>query len=161
MLLQRVDADEIARLVDDPGFAEVLLFGDEEAEPVLDPRQLDVEKLWHGVHWLLTGTVEETSEGLGAVLMGGVPLGDDIGYGPARLMRPDEVASVYRALVAVPESECIARFDPVAMNDAGVYPQIWDRAWTLPEGLLPALRSIVEQYAVATARGDGLLLALV
>ena len=92
---------------------------------------------------------------------GGVPLGDDIGYGPARLMRPDEVASVYRALVAVPESECIARFDPVAMNDAGVYPQIWDRAWTLPEGLLPALRSIVEQYAVATARGDGLLLALV
>ena len=160
MLLQRVDAEEMARLVDDDEFLERLLFGDEDAPPVPDPRQTDLDKLWHGVHWLLTGSAEESADGLGAVLFGGAEVGEDLGYGPARLMPPAEVAAVYRARAAVPESERLARFDPVAMERAGVYPSgIWGRPEAFSD-LIPALHDVVEQYAAAVAHGDGLLLVL-
>lgn len=160
MLLQRVDAEEMAHLVDDDEFLERLLFGDEDAPPVPDPRQTDLDKLWHGVHWLLTGSAEESADGLGAVLFGGAEVGEDLGYGPARLMRPAEVAAVYRALAAVPESELLARFDPVAMERAGVYPSgIWGRPEAFSD-LIPALHDVVEQYAAAVAHGDGLLLVI-
>lgn len=162
MLLQRVDEQEASRLVDDQPFLELLLFGAEDPEPVPDPRQLDLDKLWHGVLWLLTGSVQESAAGLGAVLFGGREVGDDLGLGPARLMRPREVAEVYRALVAVPEAVMVARYDPESMEAAGVYPDaLWARSDTLGELLLPALRDVVEHYALAVQHGDGLLIATV
>lgn len=161
MLLHRVDVDEIARVLADPGIVVTMLFGDDDDEVVApDPRQVDIDRLWHGVHWLLTGTVDESPAGLGAVVFGGTDLGE-LDCEAVRLMRPHEVATVYRALVAVPEGELVARYDPVAMDEAQVYPTaLWGRPDTLMELLLPALRDVVEQYAVAASRGEGLLLTI-
>jgi hypothetical protein len=45
---------------------------------------LCIEKSWHILHYLFTGHVDP-SEAPGNALLTGEPLGDDLGYGPARL----------------------------------------------------------------------------
>ena len=43
-----------------------------------------LEKAWHGVHWVLTGTVEPDGSLLGGAVLGGTEIGDDFsGYGHA------------------------------------------------------------------------------
>jgi hypothetical protein len=46
---------------------------------------VDIDKAWHGIHFVLTGEVFDGSEPLVNVVMGGVPIGDeDVGQGWAR-----------------------------------------------------------------------------
>jgi hypothetical protein len=61
------------------------------------------------------------------VILGGVPIGDeDVGYGPARGMSAIEVKEVASAVCAISEAAFRARFDADALNEADIYPQIWD-----------------------------------
>jgi hypothetical protein len=54
----------------------------------------DLDKAWHGIHWLLTGTADSGSEPLCYLLAGGTQIGDiDVGYGPARSFSAEEVAA--------------------------------------------------------------------
>ena len=62
-----------------------------------DHPQLDLDKGWNGLQFLLTGDTYLTT-GLGAALMGGDEVGDDLGYGPARWLTPAEVAAVSEEL---------------------------------------------------------------
>jgi hypothetical protein len=49
------------------------------------PDDLDVDKAWHGIHFLLCGQAWESPFPLGFIL-GGEEVGDvDVGYGPARV----------------------------------------------------------------------------
>jgi Domain of unknown function (DUF1877) len=51
---------------------------------------LDLEKSWHMLHYLFTGHVDD-SNAPGNALLTGESIGDDVGYGPARLH--DETAT--------------------------------------------------------------------
>jgi hypothetical protein len=49
--------------------------------------------------------------------MGGVEVGEDLGYGPARYFEAGEVNQIAQALSAASlETEMIARFDPAKMT---------------------------------------------
>jgi hypothetical protein len=52
---------------------------------------LGLEKSWHMLHYLFTGHTTPANAP-GDALMSGEPVGDDVGYGPARLI--DEAATV-------------------------------------------------------------------
>src|SRR5271163_2074263 len=52
---------------------------------------LTLEKSWHCLHYLLTGTAWETGTVLGKTILGGTEIGPDMGYGPARYLVPNEV----------------------------------------------------------------------
>ena len=55
-------------------------------------------------------------------------MGDvDVGYGPARVLRPNEVHAFRKALSTITADDLRARFDPEAMIKAEIYPEIWDR----------------------------------
>ena len=91
-------------------------------------KQLHLDKSWHGIHYLLTGTAWEGEPPLDLLLAGGELIGDvETGSGPARAVTSPRVAEAARALAALSDGSIRARFDPAAMMNAEIYPTIWDR----------------------------------
>lgn len=132
-----------------------------DVEPLLEPGEVSVEKLWHALHFVLTGDVEPAEGPLGNAVLGGTPVGEDLGYGPARLLEPDEVRAVSAALDAIGEAALRARFDPAALAEAEIYPQIWEEdADELFDELWGYYAEMADCYRTAAKNGDGMLLAV-
>jgi hypothetical protein len=121
---------------------------------------LELEKAWHGLHYLLTGNAQEATPGAGQAVLGGTDIGPDLGYGPARLLTPGEVATVSAALAVLTPDILRARFDPVALDEAEVYPSGWAERDENSQWLLDAFEDLQKFYATAAANGSGVLLYL-
>lgn len=88
----------------------------------------DLDKAWHGIHYLLTGTAWEGEHPRNFLASGGTPVGDiDVGYGPARVLTAAETRQARDALRAISDDELRARFDPADMLAKEIYPEIWTR----------------------------------
>ncbi len=86
----------------------------------------NARKLWHGLHFLLTGTVYEGTLPA-AYLLGGTPIGEeDVGYGPARSISAAETRIFSTYLDGLDRTEFLDRLDPDRMQALDIYPQIWD-----------------------------------
>lgn len=121
-----------------------------------------VDKAWHGLHWLLTGTVGEGEEPLCYLLIGGTDIGDiDVGYGPARALSPAEVKSWEQALAAITNEQLFLNYNPAEMEDAGVYPTFWtnDPAEG-KEFLSVGLDTLRREIREASELGNGLVIWL-
>lgn len=123
---------------------------------------LDLDKAWHGLHYLLTGTAWQGDAPLNFLVLGGRPLeNSDGGYGPARYFTPAETASIAAALTAISRPDFEARFDPAAMTRAEIYPTVWDRpdeqnaTW-----LGETFEELTAYLARTAAAGHGLLVVL-
>jgi Domain of unknown function (DUF1877) len=82
---------------------------------------LSLEKSWHGLHFALTGTAWEGVSPLNFLATGGATVGDeDIGYGPARILDPDGVAELDKALGAFTDAGFARRFTPVRGSGAWI-----------------------------------------
>jgi hypothetical protein len=119
------------------------------------PNCVDVDKAWNGIWFLLKAAGAPVD-----VVGGGALLSDeDLGYGPARYMTPDEVTLAAASLAALPWEKLACRFDPAQMNSDNVYPAIWD-----DDGALDYLRVnyavLVKFFDAAAAAGDGVILWL-
>ncbi len=85
----------------------------------------DLDKAWHGVHFLLTGSAWEGDFPLGFLVVGGTQVGDlDVGYGPARVFDSTEVRQIAEALAVVSSESLVARFDPKAFVAEDIYPSM-------------------------------------
>src|SRR5688572_14645884 len=132
---ERARQDE--RRLQQPGFIARLFGGAPPPPPAAPPfalgdgegKEIDVDKSWHGMHYLLTGSAEGGTPPLDFLLEGGRIVGDeDIGYGPARVFTAAETRSIAAAVAAISDKELRARYDPSAMDAADVYPSlIWVR----------------------------------
>jgi uncharacterized protein DUF1877 len=125
---------------------------------------LSLEKAWHGVHYLLTGSAEPGTTLRSQAVLGGVELGNDpegfSGYGPARYFRAAQVREISTELNRPEvESEAAARFDPAKMSQMEIYPG-WsgeqDKEW-----LMDAFRRLRDFYASAAAHGRAVVTSLV
>ena len=112
----------------------------------------DLDKAWHGIHYLLTRTAWEGEEPLSFLVRGGSEVGDiDVGYGPARALTSKKVHSVNAALQPIDEAFLKSRFNPSEMMTLGIYPEIWDRDPVEDDSFgycveyFDALKSFVEQ----------------
>lgn len=134
------DADiyEQTRVAQQPGFF-AGLFKPKPAKVKTEPPELhmaegegvetDVDKAWHGIHYLLTGTAGEGTEPLNFLVCGGTAVGDiDVGYGPARVYRSSDVKSIVSALREIDANTLRKRFNPEEMTRLEIYPDIWNRA---------------------------------
>lgn len=141
----------------DPATAAHVLADDARFDELLesdDERALDLDKTWHGIHWLLTGSSDPVNVPASSVIFGGAPCGADRGYGPPRLLPTDEVAAAARALQAVSTETLRSRVDPEAMTDAELYPLIWDEEDVFDEDLLPNLEMLRSFYEAADTAGE-------
>ncbi len=123
---------------------------------------LSLEKSWHGLHFVLTGTAWEGVSPLSFLATGGATVGDeDIGYGPARILDPDGVAELDKALGAISDAEFARRFIPAALSKAEIYPEIWDDPL---ESLLAEYKSYFQEMKEhvhrAAQTGQALLVAI-
>ena len=90
--------------------------------------EADLDKAWHGIHYLLTGSDWGGDPPLNFLVAGGLPVGDvDVGYGPARVFHSSEVARIRDALCAIQPDDLRRRYNPDAMVEQDIYPTIWDR----------------------------------
>ena len=119
---------------------------------------LSLETEWHVLHFLLTGGAAKCALPSGA-LLGGDPIGEDLGYGPARLLMPLDVADFADFLDAQDPRELLTRFDMRKMRSAHVYNAPDDddaeRVALWVSVFVPKLRRYLAQ---ARAEGAGLLL---
>jgi hypothetical protein len=147
----RRDPETAARIARDPDLVEDLLESEDQ------DRSVDLDKAWHGVHWLLTGSAEETVGPASEAILGGEPVGEDLGYGPARLLRADRVSAVAGVLQSLDLDLLGADLDPARMQQAEVYPDIWDERGVFDEYLRPALKDLREFYASAAAAHEAVI----
>jgi hypothetical protein len=125
---RRLPEADLARLLAEPEQITEYLEDEEPPEGFGPCATLDVDKTWHGIHFLLTGTPWAGSMPWNFIACGGAEIGDvDVGYGPARGFTRSEVQAIARALESLPAEQLAQRFDGKAMTAAEIYPQIWDR----------------------------------
>jgi len=126
---------------------------------------LCLEKSWHILHYVFTGHVDDASAP-GDALLTGEPLGDDLGYGPARVHDEKETQAFAGFLAALDAARLEQRVNYQDMARAGVYSvPIGQGSDAQREGELraevatyfPRLRDYVGRMA---ARHNGLLIWL-
>lgn len=90
--------------------------------------EANVDKAWHGLHYLLTQTAYEGTMPLNFLVAGGTEAGSiDVGYGPARMFTADQVKAIDIALRPIDAAFLTKRFDPAEMMRLKIYPEFWDR----------------------------------
>ena len=125
---------------------------------------VDLDKAWHGIHYLLTGTAWAGSPPLNFLLDGGRTAGEiEVGYGPVRLHFSSETKQIQQALSALTDDELRSRFQPNEMMKLEIYPEIWDRS-PVEDDTLGYLMEYVDvlrqQLETAVERGLGLAIYL-
>jgi hypothetical protein len=165
------DAFAAAHPARKPGFL-ARLFGRKAAPPppappAWDAREEDdeteLDKAWHGLHYLFTGTAGEGAEPATYIVSGGEPIGDvDVGYGAARAIRSPEVQRFADFLASFDREELQRRFHPPRMFELDIYPKIWDEegedgAFDYLWEYFQVLRDFVAQ---AARRGSGMIVYL-
>lgn len=152
------DAGTIDRLKSNPDEIEAFLSPDDgDSEP---EHYVDVDKAWHCIHFMLTGSADGGAEPLVGAFFGGVETGEDMGYGPARLMMPQELQSISAALSAIDEASFRARYDPGALAAADIYLAgmcVRDGEEAL-DYIADNYLVLVEFYRETAKRGDGAVL---
>ena len=131
--------------------------------PPAPGEQLELDKAWHGLHFLLTGTADGGTEPACYLLMGGETLGDDDEM-DVRLLRPEQVRALAEHLATLSVDELTRRFDPERMTKLEIYPHvIWKRpeATDAPRGfLLGAFAELRELVANAAQDGDAIVISV-
>lgn len=167
------DPELLASLAEEPssqGFF-ARLFGSKKPEA---PRTLDLasgevdeadlDKAWHGVHFLLTGRASGGSPPLDFLLEGGREAGEeDFGYGPARVFRAVEVHAIHAALRNLTDADLSGRFNPAVMTELDIYPSVWDRESEFDENfsfLLEAFLELQRFIREAAERNVGVVIVM-
>lgn len=121
--------------------------------------RLDVDKAWHGMHFLLTGDAWSAgTTPLGLAVLGGTPVGDDVGTGQPVLLTTDQVRLVADAIGGVSATDLRRRFDPSCMDE--VYPAIWDEGDLSFDYVWSNFELVCSFYAAASRAGDGMLFTI-
>jgi len=159
----RLSSDDLQAVLGEPTAVSALIYGDLDDDDADMPEpELDLDKSWHAIHYLLTGTAWEVGDDpAGAAILGGVEVGEDDGYGPARLLHPEAVRAVSTALDALTIETLRARFKADAMAAAEIYPEGWTGdAGAFDDYLAPHFAGLRDFYRTAAANGQAVLLAI-
>jgi Domain of unknown function (DUF1877) len=124
---------------------------------------LDLDKAWHGLHFLFTQTAWEGDGPASFLVRGGEDVGSDDGL---RAFRPGEVQRIRVFLDSLTRGELQRRYNPARMTVLDIYPEgIWERPATGVESPLAYLvGSFVDLQTFVRAAadaGDALLVCVV
>lgn len=112
---------------------------DNRKKYIEEGRLINIEKSWHGIHYLLNGNAWGGAGSYAGSIEGGTPpacwvifgdksIGDeDLGYGPAKYLLPDQVKKVDEFLNSITQEDLYNKFNPKLFNENKIYPRIWER----------------------------------
>lgn len=115
---------------------------------------LDIDKSWEGMFYLLTGCtlaqIEEAKPPLSWILFSGqlVDEQQDMGYGPAHYISAEQVGRFNKALDGVSREDLQRKYDGKKMDQAGIYPEVWEQPESL-EYVLGTFERLKDFYKIA------------
>jgi hypothetical protein len=151
LCLRGASLDVVETLRADTALADNFLFDQAayEAEELID-----FDKAWHALHFLFTGTAEESSLPLSLLPDKAEQVGTDNGYGPPWILSPAQVAAFHAAFSVLTDADLAARYDPEAMAAAQVYladslVDEGDEGFEYVMQSVPQLRALMQRWADA------------
>tara|TARA_R110002096_G_C14560132_1_gene719860 strand:+ start:325 stop:819 length:495 start_codon:yes stop_codon:yes gene_type:complete len=130
---------ECNRAVEDDAFVDAWLeersWWDEDSKLDRD-RSDSLDKVWHVIHYALTGLAWPSQPSpLSFLVNGGVECGNDQGYGSPRLFSPREVARIVTDVSVIQHEDCRERLQNVPediylrsmLSDDDGFEEIWGR----------------------------------
>jgi hypothetical protein len=148
--LKQISVEQLNKLLNNPDLVEETIFNEEEED------SLDLDKSWHGIHYLLNGEVWDGVEPLRFVIMGKEEIGEDFGYGPARYLTAEDVNAVAGVLKTIKTDDLRAKFDKTRFVEADIYPSIeWNEEDL--EYLLQYYKELASYYITAANNGNAML----
>jgi len=153
--LAPLSAAQLDALRADPDAVGKVVYSNDEQDR---EHAIDLDKAWHGIHWLLTGEGWGGEPPLSLAILGGTDIGPDQGYGPARFVTPQQVGAVAVALAALTDEDLARRYDAKTMDERHIYPTVWERDGAEALGyLIHHVHVLARFYAKAAQRGDAVL----
>jgi hypothetical protein len=134
----------------------------EQRKAEVGDTEVDLDKAWHGISYLLTGSAEPNGTLASKVIWGGEDIGPNQGYGPAQLLSPEDVKAIAHLLEQTAPEMLRGRFRQKEMTRAGVYPSvIWERDGEEALGyVLDYYKKLVAFYKRAAERGQAVIFAI-
>lgn len=87
----------------------------------------DIDKAWHGIHFLLCDDSSGGGGDLGFIMDGGHYIGRiDVGYGPARAFKKSEIEQIYKIIECIQVDDLKRKCDKKKFKTNNIYPFIWD-----------------------------------
>jgi len=149
----QLTSDELASLIADPSSVEAFIYPEDDEHE----NNIDVDKAWHGIHFLLANDAWAGELPLANVVLGGNEIGDDVGYGPAKYLTADEVFEVANALKDLSSDAFRARYNAKSLLDNEIYPQIWHDDDDAVGYLTSYYETLRDYYLDAAAKGNAML----
>ncbi|QDU76482.1 hypothetical protein Pan97_35320 [Bremerella volcania] len=87
--------------------------------------ETDVDKAWHGIHFLLTGTDWEGEGPEAFIVHGGQEIAEEVGYGYPRGFTSQEVKEIDAVLSSMDAQNLYDNADPAEFAKYGIYPEVW------------------------------------
>lgn len=146
--LLRVTESELEAYLKNSTLLENKIYSDEAVNENLT----DIDKAWEGIIFLLTGEGLASSEHpLTKVLFSGQLIDEeqDLGYGPAHFLRPNEVIMLNDELSKITIEDLRERFNPNKMTEEGIYPEIWEEGNDAFNYLAEEFKAVQKTFADA------------
>src|SRR4051812_32966457 len=124
--LVRVTNEELGSFLNNPALVEAFLYN---ANSTI---VCDLDKSWEAANFVFTGsgliTLDEMVEPLKYLMFSNQVFDEeqDLGYGPAHYVLPEQVKEVNIALCAINDETLGSNYDTEKMNELGIYPGVWD-----------------------------------
>ena len=153
--LRPASDSEIERLLANP--AEITRFlygaGTDGSEHVV------LNKAWHAIHYVLTGSRLGGDEPLNFLVDEGTPVGEvDVGYGPARVLTSAQVRRIAEALAPISPEEIGRRVDVARLDREAIYPGHWQRNGMGVDDVVSNYRDMRDLLARLAEQGQGVVL---
>ena len=129
-----------------------------EPEPSASGRSVvddvDLEKAWHGLHFLFTGKADGGLQPMAFMQEGGEDIGEDSGGDPvARLFSPAQVRNIDAFLAALTPESLAKRYDPARMTELRIYGGAWEQGDEF-DHLLESFEDVRAFVRTAVEAGD-------
>jgi uncharacterized protein DUF1877 len=123
-------------------------------------KSIEIDKAWHGLHFLFTGLADGGREPACYLNYGGEDLDDE---GQTRALRPGQARQFAEFLSALTTSDLAQRYDAARMTTLEIYPyDTWPPSTTLKNNpvtwLTDAFKEVREFARRAADAGDGLII---
>lgn len=159
-ILIRVTNDQLTSFLKDSSLLEKYVDSEEMGD---SETLLDLDKSWDGILYLLTShginTIEEAHPPLSNVLFSGQIIDEDqdMGYGPAQYLTPEQVKEINGALVNITIDELRKKYNAEEMNEKDVYPQGWDNGADEIDYLVDYFVELKDFYTEAANNGEAIV----
>jgi hypothetical protein len=146
---------EIERLLANPADITRFLYGSGSDAS----ERLVLNKAWHAIHFVLTGSRLGGNEPLNFLIDEGTPIGEvDVGYGPARVLTSNQVRQIATALQPIEPDDVAKRVDLKRFDDEVIYPGNWQRNGYDADYVVSNYRQMRDLIVRAAHQGQGLIL---